>query len=100
MKCGQFVLSIAGRDKGRIFAVMEITDEDYVMIADGMLRSINKPKKKKLKHLLAIDAINVIDIAGTDITQGVTDKSLAGVIKAVSKSYRETQEGLFCQKMM
>ena len=95
MKYGQFVLSIAGRDVNRIFVVLEIIDENYVMIADGMLRSVNKPKKKKLKHIRAID-----NIAGFDITSDVTDKVLAKVIKVVSKSYRENQEGLFCQKMM
>ena len=95
MKCGQFVLSIAGRDVNRIFTVVQIIDENHVMIADGMLRSINKPKKKKLKHIRIIE-----NITGADITEGVTDKVLAKVIKAVSKSYRENQEGLFCQKMM
>ena len=95
MERGQFVLSIAGRDKGKIFVVTEIIDENYVMIADGMLRSINKPKKKKLKHLRTIN-----DIAGTDITETASNKTLARLIKAASKSYRENQEGLFCQKMM
>jgi Ribosomal protein L14E/L6E/L27E len=95
MKRGQFVLSIAGRDKNRLFIITEIVDETYVMIADGMLRSINKPKKKKLKHLRTI-----CDIAGTDINEAISDKILAKLIKAASKSYRENQEGLFCQKMM
>lgn len=95
MERGQFVLSIAGRDVNRIFVVLDVIDENYVMIADGMLRSINKPKKKKLKHLRSIN-----DIAGLDITQVKSDKAMAKVIKAASKSYRENQEGLFCQKMM
>ncbi len=48
---GRVVLSKAGRDLGRLFVIIEIIDELYVLIADGDLRRIEKPKKKKIKHL-------------------------------------------------
>lgn len=48
---GQVVVSKAGRDAGRKFVVVSIINELYVEIADGDLRKIEKPKKKKLKHL-------------------------------------------------
>ncbi|RKD25417.1 hypothetical protein SAMN02745883_02308 [Caminicella sporogenes DSM 14501] len=48
---GQIVKSKAGRDKDRIFIVVDIIDDLYVLIADGDLRKIEKPKKKKIKHL-------------------------------------------------
>lgn len=48
---GELVKSVSGRDAGRYFIIKEIIDEDYVYITDGMLRKINKSKKKKLKHL-------------------------------------------------
>jgi ribosomal protein L14E/L6E/L27E len=48
---GQVVVSKAGRDAGRKFVVVRIINELYVEIADGDLRKIEKPKKKKLKHL-------------------------------------------------
>jgi len=44
------VISQAGRDKGRLFYVFDI-DEQFATIADGKVRLIEKPKKKKLKHL-------------------------------------------------
>lgn len=84
MDKGQFVLSIAGRDKNRIFMVVDTIDESYVLIADGMLRSINKPKKKKQKHLKLISEIEMFDVSNP-----VSDKGLAKLIKAASKSYRE-----------
>lgn len=49
---GQIVKSKAGRDQDRIFIVLQIIDEQYVLIADGDLRKIDKPKKKKVKHLM------------------------------------------------
>lgn len=45
------VVSVSGRDKNRIFMVVEVLDSDYVRIADGALRKLEKPKKKKIKHL-------------------------------------------------
>lgn len=44
------VLSLAGRDKGRLFFVLE-TDGVYALIADGRTRRLEKPKRKKLRHL-------------------------------------------------
>ncbi len=43
-------LSIAGRDKGRLFFVLDIEGE-FAFIADGRIRHLEKPKKKKRKHL-------------------------------------------------
>jgi len=48
---GQVVFSKAGRDVGKRFVVIAVLDESYVMISDGDLRRIEKPKKKKIKHL-------------------------------------------------
>ncbi len=55
---GQIVSSKAGRDKDRVFAVVAILDDSYVMIADGDLRKIEKPKKKKVRHLQKYNTVN------------------------------------------
>lgn len=53
---GHLVISLAGRDKGCICAVVGKPDEEgFVYIADGRLRKVENPKKKKLKHLKPID---------------------------------------------
>jgi len=44
-------LSKSGRDKGRYFVITQVIDDNYVMIADGVVRKLAKPKKKKLRHL-------------------------------------------------
>jgi len=49
---GQVVVSKAGRDTGRKFIVVNIIDDKYVEISDRSLRKLEKPKKKKLKHLI------------------------------------------------
>jgi large subunit ribosomal protein L14e len=48
---GQVVCSKAGRDAGKVFMVVGIIDDMNVLISDGDLRRIEKPKKKKVKHL-------------------------------------------------
>lgn len=49
---GKVVHSKAGRDKDKYFIIVSIIDEKYVYISDGDLRKIEKPKKKKIKHLV------------------------------------------------
>ncbi len=46
----QFVVSLAGRDRGRIFFVVDI-DPVFVYLADGRMRRVEAPKKKKRKHV-------------------------------------------------
>ena len=48
---GSVVYSRAGRDEGRYYVVVEIVDDSFVTIADGDVRKLAKPKKKKTKHL-------------------------------------------------
>ena len=44
------VLSLAGRDKGQLFFVLD-TDEQYVYLADGKGRKLEGPKRKKCRHI-------------------------------------------------
>ncbi len=55
---GLMVISLAGRDKGRIAAVVGVVDENYVLIADGRTRKTESPKRKKLKHLRVIAGVD------------------------------------------
>lgn len=55
---GDIVISKAGRDKGRHFIIIERADENHVFIADGDIRRVEKPKKKKLKHLQIVKKLS------------------------------------------
>ena len=54
---GKVVNSKAGRDIHRNFIVVGILNNEYVYISDGDLRKIEKPKKKKVKHLRFTDIV-------------------------------------------
>ena len=49
----EIVRSIAGRDRGQLFFVLE-TEEEYLLLADGCGRRLERPKRKKRKHVEAL----------------------------------------------
>lgn len=49
-KIGQRVRSIAGRDNGKPYVILK-TEGIYAYLADGDLRKLDNPKKKKFKHI-------------------------------------------------
>lgn len=57
LSIGQVVKSRAGRDKGRVFLVLEILDDKHVLVVDGDLRRLEKPKKKNVKHLMVYNTV-------------------------------------------
>ena len=44
------VISTAGRDQGKLFYVIG-TDPVYLILANGKDRTLDKPKRKKRKHI-------------------------------------------------
>ena len=50
---GRVVISTQGRDRGRAFLVLENLGQDMVTVADGIVHPLERPKKKKIRHLHA-----------------------------------------------
>lgn len=48
---GRLVRSKAGHDKDTFLVIVAVADEEHVMLADGRLRTVEKPKRKKLRHI-------------------------------------------------
>ena len=44
------VISLNGRDKDKLFYVMQVED-NFCLLADGKGRKLENPKRKKLKHV-------------------------------------------------
>ena len=79
MDLGTIVLSRAGRDSGRLFAVVARPEENFRLIADGRLRRVDRPKRKKLKHLLEVGesaALRQLAVSG-GLTNSLLRKELA-----------------------
>ena len=71
---GSLVYSIAGRDKGAIFVVID-KEGDWVYLADGDTRRVEKPKKKRLKHINKTNTVAEIDFE--NISDSMLRKALA-----------------------
>ena len=89
VEIGRVVLSRSGRDKGRAFLIVGVIDSPYVLIADGGLRRLAKPKKKKLKHLDVQPM--VLENIQEKLTQGkkVFDAELRSALKNAMESQKE-----------
>lgn len=48
------VKSVAGRDRGMYAYVVGKTEEGFLLVADGRIRKVEAPKRKKLKHIRLI----------------------------------------------
>ena len=55
---GKVVLSKAGRDINHLYVVVRQIDNDYVLLANGDKKSVDMPKKKKIKHLIILEDID------------------------------------------
>lgn len=76
---GRIVRSKAGRDCGRLFVVLSEVDCDFVMMADGDLRKIDRPKKKRRKHLSATPAL-----VPSNRLSGIKDHEIRALLKQES----------------
>ena len=82
---GRVVLSVAGRDKGKCFIVVGIPEEKgYVLLADGLLRKISNPKKKKVKHIKPKDVIIETVVQKTAENKKVFDSELRKCLEQFS----------------
>ena len=87
---GMLAYSKCGRDRKRLFCVVGVLDTEFVLVADGKLRTLEKPKKKRLKHLCFI--------TDAKITLPKSDKELYKLITEYEDSADRRE--LQCQKMM
>ncbi|KXA28758.1 hypothetical protein HMPREF3229_01754 [Peptoniphilus harei] len=71
---GQVVRSKKGRDEGKVYIIMEIIDDDLLLLVDGKLRKLDRPKKKKVKHLYIYK--DVIDTEVSDFSDIYIRKKL------------------------
>ncbi|MBR2571564.1 MAG: KOW domain-containing RNA-binding protein [Clostridia bacterium] len=78
LTCGRVARSMAGRDRGRLFAVSEEIDDDFVLAVNGGLRTLERPKKKRRKHLKALPFT-------VDVRAGITDAELRQALAAIDQ---------------
>jgi len=96
MNIGQVVFAKCGRDKGKAFVVINVQGE-YLNLVDGSLRTLNKPKKKKVKHVQPTNYIASLDVVG----RALQDADIRKELKIFATRLGQGEGGRSrCQKMM
>ncbi|MBD5132592.1 MAG: KOW domain-containing protein [Clostridiales bacterium] len=54
MQIGDIVISLKGHDAGKPFVVVAQAGDEFVLIADGKSRGMEKPKLKRKRHLRVV----------------------------------------------
>ncbi len=86
---GCFASSKAGHDRNAVYIIVK-EEAEYVYVADGKARTLDKPKKKNKKH------IQVIRKESDDILR---EKLLHGQ-RIYNEEIRRAIGGFICQRQM
>ena len=86
------VRSLAGRDRGELFYVIG-TEGVYALLANGRNRTVEHPKRKKLRHLEAVLQIET-DVARCIATgKEVQNAQIRRDLAKVRQSLRSQNQG-------
>ena len=88
LKIADVVVSLNGRDEGKDFIIIQ-TDDMYSLLVDGKTRKLEKPKKKKNKHLRRDGVIKTELAAKLNTGEKTTNKEIR---KALAE-YNVTTKG-------
>lgn len=55
---GKVVISKQGRDKDQYYVIIDKVDDDYYLLSNGMNKTIQMPKKKKIKHFIVLENVD------------------------------------------
>ncbi len=84
---GNICYSTAGRDKGKLFVIIDIPDDKHVLIADGELRRTASPKLKNIRHIKIIGNVSC-SVKGTCDNREL-DSQIRKKLKEIQKSIKE-----------
>jgi ribosomal protein L14E/L6E/L27E len=86
------VRSDAGRDKGKLFVVLD-TEGEYLLLADGRSRKVESPKRKKRRHVLFVSAEENRLSVKINSNEKVTNSELRRTLAAYREEVQPDQEG-------
>ena len=86
------VRSNAGRDKGKLFAVLAVEGE-YLLLADGKSRKVESPKRKKRRHVLFVSAEETRLAEKIKSEEKITNSELRRTLAACREAIQPDQEG-------
>ena len=91
IRVSDVVVSIAGRDAGNYYYVTAV-EEDYVLLCDGRGRTLDKPKRKKRKHIEKVlrseTRVACKILSGDKVLNGELRRDLASLCRGMQAENR------------
>jgi ribosomal protein L14E/L6E/L27E len=97
---GQMVRSIAGRDSGWAYVVIDIKSPTLLLLADGRSRKTAEPKKKNVRHICVLPFIDPGVAAKLASGEKVTDEDVRRAVRACAYTGEKKdadEEGELCR---
>ena len=85
------IVSTAGRDQGKLFYVIG-TDGVYALVANGKDRKLERPKRKKLKHIRFVTRTDSRVAAKLRAGEKVLNSELRRDLAAFRQTLAQNQE--------
>ena len=86
------VRSTAGRDQGKLFFVLD-TNGEFLVLADGKIRRLENPKRKKRKHTVFVERSDGRVAEKLRSEEKVTNSELRRTLAAFGGDGYPDQEG-------
>lgn len=81
---GEYAVSNAGHDFGQYYVILQL-DGEYAYLVDGKIRTLSRPKKKKLKHIRMVEEVD-LPLKDKIICQTVKNEEIKRSIKLLKRS--------------
>ncbi|GEM_PF-3336672 len=63
---GRAVVSVRGRDKGKVYIVTSVIDDYFVTVSDGKKKPFTAPKRKNRVHLEVLETDSKVSFDSKD----------------------------------
>lgn len=80
-RVGQMAISDAGHDRGKLYVILKVENES-VWLADGILKTMEKPKRKNICH---VRRMNYIDPEIDARLNGKSPLNNEDILKAIQR---------------
>ncbi len=87
----KLAVSVAGHDKGRLYAVLK-NEGRSVLLADGKSRKLSAPKRKNIKHIIFLPTLSKTDNCSGLYCEQMTDAALRRLLAEERRMRLKSEE--------
>lgn len=85
---GMLAKSLAGHDRNRLYIIIR-TEGEYVWLADGSCRTVERPKRKKKKHIQVVHRIPEPVKSVLEHGEPIQNEHIKQIIQSESRNRQE-----------